>query len=76
MTKYAITWFIVVEHKEELNKPRQLDCLEHLSDEAKLTEVNDKPEKKQVVIFDLLLYKTIKLTSFAYPQSSRGQSAS
>ena len=57
MTKYAITWFIVVEHKEELNKPRQLDCLEHLSNEAKLTEVNYEPEKKRVVIFDLLFIK-------------------
>ena len=69
-----ITWFIVVEHKEELNKPRQLDCLEHLSDEAKLTEVNNKPEAG--CHLRLPFYKIIKLTSFAYPQSSRGQSAS
>ena len=40
-----LTWFIVVEHEEELDKPGQLDCLEHLSDEAQLAEVNHEPEQ-------------------------------
>ena len=39
------TWFIVVEHEEELDEPGQLDCLEHLSNEAQLAEVNDEPEE-------------------------------
>lgn len=38
------TWFIVVEHEEELDEPGQLNCLEHLSDEAQLAEVNHEPE--------------------------------
>ena len=39
-----IHWFIVVEHEEELDKPGQLDCLEHLSDEPQLAEIDDEPE--------------------------------
>ena len=39
------TWFIVVKHEEELDKPGQLDCLEHLSDETQLAEVDDEPEE-------------------------------
>ena len=39
-----IHWFIVVEHEEELDEPGQLDCLEHLSDEPQLAEIDDEPE--------------------------------
>ena len=38
------TWFIVVKHEEELDEPGQLDCLEHLSDEPQLAEIDDEPE--------------------------------
>ena len=37
------TWFIVVEHEEELDEPGQLDCLEHLPDEPQLAEIDDEP---------------------------------
>ena len=38
-----MTWFVVVEHQEELNQPGKLCRLEHLPDEAKLAEVDHKP---------------------------------
>ena len=38
------TWFIIVEHEEELDEPGQLHGLEHLSNEPQLAEIDDEPE--------------------------------
>ena len=38
-----LTWFIIVEHEEEVDQPGQLHGLEHLADEAELAEVDHKP---------------------------------
>ena len=43
MRQYFFTWFIIVEHEEEVDQPGQLHRLEHLTNESKLTEVNHKP---------------------------------
>ena len=38
-----LTWFVIVKHQEEVDQPRQLHRLEHLTDEAQLTEVYHEP---------------------------------
>ena len=43
MKFHFLTWFIVVKHEEEIDKPRQLQGFEHLSNKTELTEVYHKP---------------------------------
>ena len=38
-----LTGLVIVEHEEEVDKPGQLHRLEHLPDEAQLTEVYNEP---------------------------------
>ena len=37
------TWFVFVEHEQELTEQGKINCLEHLPDETQRTEVNYEP---------------------------------
>ena len=63
------TWFVFVEHEQELTEQGKVNCLEHLPDETQRTKVNYEPGNVFPVSLQIEA-PTMIFSQLSFPQQS------